>query len=279
MKKVMTIILAIALVAVCAVSFAACGNKYDYKIGTQGGTTGELYVKGDAAMGFDGYSNIECKTYTNGGLAVQDMLNGQVDFVIIDEAPAKMLVQKIEGIKVIDIKLTEEEYAFGVDKNQPELLASANAVLAKFMQDGTFNSILNKYFEGGEITGIESAAYDANKDQLVVATNAAFAPFEYKIGDKFAGVDMEIAKAIADELGVELVISDMDFDSVVTSVGKNGVDIAMAGLTVNDERKKSVNFSNTYYNASQMVVVKANDTTFDACTTVDDVVAILKKAA
>lgn len=279
MKKVITIILAIALVAVCAVSLFACGNKYDYKIGTQGGTTGELYVKGDSAMGFDGYSNIDCKTYTNGGLAVQDMLNGQVDFVIIDEAPAKMLVQKIEGIKVINIKLTDEEYAFGVDKNQPELLASANAVLAKFMQDGTFDAILNKYFEGGEITGIESATYDASKDQLVVATNAAFAPFEYKIGDKFAGVDMEIAKAIADELGVELVISDMDFDSVVTSVGKNGVDIAMAGLTVNDERKKSVNFSNTYYNASQMVVVKANDTTFDACTTVDDVVAILKKAA
>lgn len=278
MKKFMTIVLAVALIAVCLVSFAACADKYDHKIGVQSGTTGYYYVTGDADWGFDGFSNIDCKGYTNGGLAVQDMLAGQLDFVVIDEAPAKMLAEKIDGIKVIDIKLTDEEYAFGVDKNQPELLASANEVLASLKSDGTFDAILNKYFQGGEIEGITSATFDANKAQLVVATNASFAPFEYKIGDKFAGVDMEIAKAIAEELNMELVIMDMDFDSVVTSVGKNGVDIAMAGLTVNEKRKESVNFSDTYYNASQMVIVKAGDTTFDGCVTAADVEAILKKA-
>lgn len=126
-----------------------------------------------------------------------------------------------------------------------------------------------------EDEGIKSATYDPSKEQIVVATNAAFAPFEYTVGDRFAGIDMEIAKGFADSLGQELVILDMEFDSVVTSVGKNGVDIAMAGLTVTEKRKESVNFTDTYHNASQMVIVKADDTTFDDCTTADEIVAKL----
>lgn len=178
--------------------------------------------------------------------------------------------------KVITIKLTEEEYAFGVDKNNAQLLSDVNSIIAKIKADGTMDSIMNKYFAGEEVTGITSATKDDSKNQLVVATNAAFAPFEYKIGDKFAGIDMEIAKIIADELGMELVIDNMEFDSVVLSVGSGKCDIAMAGLTVNEKRKESVNFSDSYYNASQMIIVKADDTTFDGCTTAAEVEAILK---
>ena len=130
----------------------------------------------------------------------------------------------------------------------------------------------------GEIKGIKSAEYDANKNQLVVATNAAFPPFEYKMGNKFAGIDMEIAKGFADYLGVELVIKDMEFEAVVTSVGKNGIDIAMAGLTVNEERKASVAFTNSYYNASQVVIVKADNTALDGLTTAEQVSAVLNVA-
>lgn len=281
MKKVIISVLILVVAISCVFAFTACADKYDYKIGVQSGTTGELYVKGDADWGFTGYKNIECKPYNNGGLAVQDMLNGQIDFVIIDEAPAKQLVaSKADQIKVIDIALTEEQYAFAVDKAQPALLAEVNEFLAAIKANGTFEAILNKYFNGeGEIVGVDSAAYDANKNQLVVATNAAFAPFEYKIGNKFAGIDMEIAALLAEELNMELVIKDMDFDAVVSSVGNNGVDMAMAGLTVNEERAKVVNFADTYYDASQMLIVKADNTLFDACKTAADVEAVLKKAA
>lgn len=282
MKKVIISVLILVVAISCIFAFTACADKYDYKIGVQSGTTGELYVKGDEGWGFTGFSNIECKPYSNGGLAVQDMLNGQIDFVVIDEAPAKQLVASKEGqIKVIDIPLTQEEYAFAVDKANPDLLAEVNEFLAAIKANGTFEAILDKYFNGeGEIVGVDSATYDANKtNQLVVATNAAFAPFEYKIGNKFAGIDMEIAALLAEELNMELVIQDMDFDAVVSSVGANGVDMAMAGLTVNEERAKVVNFADTYYNASQMLIVKADNTQFDACTTAAEVEAILKKAA
>ena len=81
--------------------------------------------------------------------------------------------------KVIDIELTQEEYAFGVDKTQPELVKQVNDFIAKIMDDGTFEAICDKYFGDGEPTAVTSAEEDDTKDQLLVATNAEFAPFEY----------------------------------------------------------------------------------------------------
>ena len=178
-------------------------------------------------------------------------------------------------VKIIDINLTEEQYAFGVDKDQPELLADVNAFIAKIMKDGTFDEICNKYFGDGEPTAVKSAVEDPSKDQLVVATNAAFAPFEYMEGDSYYGIDMEIAALLAEELGKELVINNMKFDSVCLSVGEHKCDIAMAGLTINETRKESVNFTDSYYNAYQKLIVKADDTTFDACQTAADVDEII----
>ena len=178
-------------------------------------------------------------------------------------------------VKIIDINLTEEEYAFGVDKNQPELLEDVNEFIDKIMADGTFDAICNKYFGDGEPTPVKSAVEDPSKDQLVVATNAAFAPFEYMEGDSYYGIDMEIAALLAEELGKELVINNMKFDSVCLSVGEHKCDIAMAGLTVNEKRQEVVNFSKSYYNAYQKLIVKADDTTFDACTDAASVDAIL----
>ena len=278
MKRIFALLLAVVM-CVSMFTLASCGKKEP--IGVQVGTTGQYFVDGDEDWGFDGIKGYESKGYQNGGLAVNDLKAGVVDYVIIDEQPAKQLAKSIEGIKVIDIALTEEEYAFGVDKNQPELLEKINNILLGFKTEagGTcmLDIIVAKYATGVGITPIESAEFDASKadKQLVVATNAAFAPFEYKEGDKFAGIDMEIAYYIAQALDMELVIMDMEFDAVVTSVGKNGVDIAMAGLTVNETRKQSVNFTDSYYKASQMLVVRADNHAFAACTKAEDVLAVL----
>lgn len=179
--------------------------------------------------------------------------------------------------KVIDIDLTEEEYAFGVDKDQPELLEQVNTFINKIKEDGTLDEICDKYFGGGEPEAVESAALDESKDQLVVATNAAFEPFEYTEGEAFVGIDMEIAALLAEELGQELVIQNMDFDAVCLSVGQHKCDIAMAGLTINAEREEYVTFSDPYYEASQRLVVPSDDTTFDDCTTADEVVEKLNE--
>ncbi|MDE6148862.1 MAG: transporter substrate-binding domain-containing protein [Ruminococcus sp.] len=179
--------------------------------------------------------------------------------------------------KVIDIDLTDEEYAFGVDKDQPELLEQVNSFITEIMSNGKFDEICNKYFADGNPTPIKSAELDDSKDQLVVATNAAFEPFEYKDGESYLGVDMEIAALLAEKLNKELVIQNMDFDAVCLSVGQHKCDLAMAGLTVREDRKEYVNFSDSYYKASQRLVVKGDDTTFDNCKTADDVVKILNE--
>ena len=182
-----------------------------------------------------------------------------------------------KGAKVIEINLTEEQYAFGVDKDQPELLAEVNTFIKKIKEDGTFDAICNKYFGDGTPEAVVSAELDESKEQLVVATNAAFAPFEYTEdgGKTYLGIDMEIANLLAKELGKELVIMDMDFDAVCLNVQQKKCDIAMAGLTINEKRMELVNFSDSYYDASQQLVVLASSTEFDACKTAADVEKIL----
>lgn len=170
-----------------------------------------------------------------------------------------------DAVKVIDVDLTDEEYAFGVDKDQADLLQAANDFIKEIKENGKFEEICNKYFGDGEPTAVKSAELDDSKDQLLVATNASFEPFEFMQGDSYYGIDMEIAAALAEKLGKELVIQNMDFDSVCLSVGQHKSDIGMAGLTIKEERKEYVNFSEPYYEAAQRIIVKTDDTEFDAC--------------
>lgn len=181
-----------------------------------------------------------------------------------------------KSVKVIDINLTDEEYAFGVDKDQADLLTQVNDFIKEIKSNGKFDEICNNYFGDGTPVPVTSAKLDTGKDQLVVATNAAFEPFEYTQGDSYLGIDMEIVKAFADKIGKELVIQNMDFDAVCLSVGQHKCDIAAAGLTIKEDRKEYVEFSDAYYTASQKVIVLSSNTEFDNCKTVEDVEAILK---
>lgn len=193
-------------------------------------------------------------------------------------------------LKVVNVGLTEEEYAFAVAKGNTELLSKLNTFLTKIKGDGTFNTVVNKYYGDGTPTAVKSAATMKNDgSQLIVATNAAFEPFEYKNGENYYGIDMEIMDLFAKELGKELYIYDMAFDAVCLAVSTTGgdyseggetissgiCDIAAAGLTVREDRAEILDFSNSYYNAAQMLIVAADDTTFDNCKTKADVEAIL----
>ena len=108
-----------------------------------------------------------------------------------------------------------------------------------------------------------------NKDDnvLVMATNAAFPPYEYVEGDKFVGIDVEIAQAIAEKLGMELQIEDVEFGSIIGGVVEGKYDMGMAGMTVTEERKQSVNFSNTYATGIQVIIVKDGS----SITSLDDI--------
>lgn len=92
--------------------------------------------------------------------------------------------------------------------------------------------------------------------KLQMATNATFPPYEYKDGDNFAGIDIEVAQKIAEKLGMELVINDVEFGSIIGGVQSGKFDMGMAGMTVTEERQQSVNFTDSYATGIQSVIVK-----------------------
>ncbi|MBQ4570457.1 MAG: transporter substrate-binding domain-containing protein [Bacilli bacterium] len=183
-------------------------------------------------------------------------------------------------VKVIDIKLTEEEYAFAVKKGNTELVEDFNAFLTEITENGKFAEIVAKYFENkGTKVGAEiSIDSVANTDEnFVVATNCPFEPFEY-IGDdgKAYGIDLEIAALYAEAKGLELVVKNIAFDAILNDVNAGYSDMGMAGMTVNEDRLVSNDFTTAYYQASQKIIVAADNTDFDECKTAEDVENVLK---
>lgn len=119
----------------------------------------------------------------------------------------------------------------------------------------------------GDESSKETASFTTVEEgKLIMATNATFPPYEYYDGDAVVGIDAEIAQKIAEKLGLELVINDMEFNSIITSVNQGKADMGMAGMTVDETRLKSVNFTDTYAKGVQVVIVQENS----GITTLDD---------
>ncbi len=179
-------------------------------------------------------------------------------------------------VKVLDIELTAEDYAFAIDKENNDLLTNVNNYLTEWENDGTLSALINSYFDGTATFSYTNKTSVAQSNDFVVATNAYFPPFEsYDANGKFYGVDIEIAYNIANKLNKTLFVKDMEFDSVISDVDSGKSDIGMAGLTVTDTRLQQVNFAKPYYTSSQVITVAEDDTTFDGCTTKDEIVTIL----
>lgn len=108
-----------------------------------------------------------------------------------------------------------------------------------------------------ETTGAETTAEaKAEGGKLIMVTNAEFPPYEYHDNNEIVGIDADIAKAIADKLGMELEIQDMAFDSLIPAVQSGKADFAAAGMTINEDRLKNVDFTDTYAEAAQVIIVK-----------------------
>ncbi len=112
-------------------------------IGTQAGTTGYIYASDTPENG--GYGEDHVTAYETGALAVQALVNGQVDAVVIDNEPAKSFVAANEGLKILDTEFAVEDYAIGFAKGNSALLDAVNAAMADLKADGTFQGIVDKY--------------------------------------------------------------------------------------------------------------------------------------
>lgn len=109
---------------------------------------------------------------------------------------------------------------------------------------------------GAEATTAAEAATEAAGGVLTMATNAEFPPYEYHDGGEIVGIDVEIARAIAEHMGMTLEVEDIAFDSIIPEIQSGKADIGAAGMTVDEDRLKNVDFSDTYTTASQVIIVK-----------------------
>ncbi len=98
----------------------------------------------------------------------------------------------------------------------------------------------------------------ARAADLVVATDTAFVPFEFKEGDKYVGFDIDMWDAIAKEIGVTYTLQPMDFNGIIPALQTKQVDVALAGITIKDERKKAIDFSDGYYDSGFLLMVPAD---------------------
>lgn len=222
-------------------------------IGVQLGTTGDIFASDYEEQG----STIE--RFNKGNDAIQALLQGKIDCVMIDEQPAKAFVANTTGLKILEETFAEEDYAICVSKDNAELTASINEALAKLKADGTLDNIVKNYIGDdtkGQFPYESPADVDRSNGTLVMATNAYFEPYEFYQGDKVVGIDADMAQAVCDVLGYELKIEDMEFDSIINAIQSGKADIGVAGITVTEDRLQSVDFTDSYASSKQVIIVK-----------------------
>lgn len=224
------------------------------KIGVQIGTTGDIYVtdyEGDEA-------GTVIERYNKGNDAISSLKNGKIDCVVIDEEPAKAFIKRNSDLSILEEEFALEEYAICVAKEDTELCENINKALRELKEDGTLQKIIDNYINDGE----DEFEYKSPKGltyengTLVMATNAAFPPYEFYEDGEITGIDADMAKAVADKLNMNLQIEDMEFDAIITAVQAGKADIGAAGMTVTEDRLKNINFTDTYTTAKQVIVIR-----------------------
>lgn len=262
MKKLLAVLLATSMTA----ALAGCGSTKENTvfsvddlegktIGVQLGTTGDIYAsdyEGDEA-------GTVIERYNKGTDAVQALKTGKIDCVIIDQQPAQAFVEKNDDLTILDEAFTEEEYAICISKDRPELTEAFNGAIAELKEDGTLDAIISNYIGDdtkGKTPYVTPEGTEYPNGQLVMATNAAFEPYEYYEGETVVGIDADLAKAICDKLGYELVIEDMEFDSIITAVTSGKADFGAAGMTVTEDRLQNIDFTDTYTQSQQVIIVR-----------------------
>lgn len=255
--------IALLLAAVMSVSLCACGSSKipansvhsiddleGKKIGVQLGTTGDIYASD--------IKDVKMERYNKGTDAVSALKQGKIDCVIIDEQPAKVFVENNSDLMILEEPFENEDYAICLAKGNTELRDKINEALAELKEEGTLDKIISNYI--GEDAGKTpyTSPEDIKRDNgtLKMATNAEFPPYEYIEGGKVAGIDVDMAQAVADKLGMELAIDNIEFDAIITAVSSGKADIGVAGMTVTEDRLENVNFTDSYTNAKQVIIVR-----------------------
>lgn len=256
MKKLIAITMSVIM---CASLFVGCDKKdkviintkedlVGKKIAVQNGTTGQKIA--------EGIENSKVDRMNSGLDAALKVKNGSADAVILDKLPATAIVEKNPDLKILNLEFEKEEYAIAVKKGNKELLDSINATLKEIKENGKYDELAKAFMPADGKIKIPKTIVGAGSKELKMGTNATFKPFEYLEGSNIVGFDISLSEMIAEKYGAKLTVNNMDFEALIPALSAGTVDFVVAGMTVDEERLKSVDFSEPYYESEQVVIVR-----------------------
>ncbi|MBP5519584.1 MAG: transporter substrate-binding domain-containing protein [Treponema sp.] len=258
MKKITLISAAVAAVLAlsgCSKSNVEINTVADLngkRVGVQAGTTGEAWVQ-------ENVKDAKISSFKSGMDAALDLKNRAIDAVVLDELPAKAIVERNPKLTIIRDNVfaeNKEAYAIAVKKGNTELLSGINKTIIDMKANGDYEKLVNAYMPADGKIVVPEVLENAATKVVKLGTNAAFPPFEYVDGKTIVGFDITMGQKIAANAGMKLEVVDMAFDSLIPALQSGTIDFIAAGMSVNEERKKNVDFSETYFESEQVIIVR-----------------------
>ncbi len=233
-------------------SIASLDDLKGKKVAVKNGTAGADYAKSIAAQ--YGFTTTSFSDTSN---MINDVKVGN-SAAFIDDYPVVLYgIQQGSGMQVVGDKVKGNSYGVAVQKGQDaELVQAFNLGLAEMKSDGSYDSLVGKYLGTGLAVANETDK-PAQGKHYVIGTDTTFAPFEMrdpKTGE-MVGIDMDLIRAIAKDQGFTIDIKSLGFDAAVQALKAGQVDAVMAGMSITDERKKTLDFTDGYFESGLQVAV------------------------
>ena len=195
------------------------------------------------------------REFPTGDELVYQLKTGALDCVIMEDKAASELVSTNTGIRIVSEPLLEYELHFAVAKENGQLLKAVNSALKALGDNGTLSGLIGKYFSGRNYTYSPPGNIAAHPGSLLLAVPPDSPPYSYKDGNgSFLGLDIEVAQAVCDQLGVELQILEFEARELVTAVWHGKADLALGWIPVDGEEAIAV--SDAYADAVLMIIVR-----------------------
>ncbi|MHB1323713.1 MAG: transporter substrate-binding domain-containing protein [Coriobacteriia bacterium] len=233
------------------------------KIGVQSGTTGEGWARENLEP-----QGVEIVAYDDILLAFSALQAGDVDGVINDLPISQDIVKdETRGLEIIEEIQTYETYGFAFNKEDSVLRDAINWALAEVIAEGTYDEIYETWFGAAPMSYPEPESGVTERPAgdlplttpgiIVIGSDTAYPPFENVEGGEVVGFDVDLMNAIAEKLGVTIEFKSYKFDALITGVqAGTEFDMIASAMTITDERKQSVDFSDPYINSNQSLAVK-----------------------
>ena len=249
-----TVVVVAADPAACAESpIAALSDLAGKKVGIVTGSAYDSVLKSKNPRAVPEYFN-------NFPDQAEALKAGKIAAFLIDEPMARDIMNHTDGVTILKELLTSDGYAFALSKSRSPLQKEINAVLKEMKEDGTLKKIDARWFGTVEAAKVlPDIRQEGRKGIIRLATNSGMAPFAYLKDGRMVGYDIEIATIICDKLGYQLKIIDMHIAAIIPSLISGKSDMAACGITVTDERAKSVLFTIPNYKGGIAVMVRQGE--------------------